>query len=86
MKGKSVVIETLNSLLSDELIAIDQYMVHAEMFANWGYEKLAEVTEKRAITEMKHAEKLQKMKDEAAMRRERLKASTARKNKVSGEK
>ena len=57
MKGKSVVIETLNSLLSDELIAIDQYMVHAEMFANWGYGKLAEVTEKRAITEMKHAEK-----------------------------
>ena len=35
---------------------------------------------------MKHAEKLQKMKDEAAMRREKLKATTARKNKVSGEK
>lgn len=57
MKGKSIVIETLNSLLSDELIAIDQYMVHSEMFANWGYSKLAEVTEKRAVTEMKHAEK-----------------------------
>ena len=35
---------------------------------------------------MKHAEKLQKVKDEAAMRREKLKATTARKNKVSGEK
>lgn len=57
MKGKSAVIEILNSLLSDELIAIDQYMVHAEMFDNWGYVKLAGITEKRAVTEMKHAEK-----------------------------
>jgi bacterioferritin len=57
MKGKSVVIETLNDLLADELTAIDQYMVHAEMFDNWGYAKLAVTTEKRAVTEMKHAEK-----------------------------
>lgn len=57
MKGNKVVIESLNNLLADELIAVDQYMVHAEMFDNWGYKKLAEKTEKRAITEMKHAEK-----------------------------
>jgi bacterioferritin len=57
MKGNSVVIETLNSLLADELTAVSQYMVHAEMFDNWGYKKLADKTEKRAITEMKHAEK-----------------------------
>lgn len=56
MKGNPTVIDLLNSMLADELIAIDQYMVHAEMFDNWGYAKLAKATEQRAITEMKHAE------------------------------
>jgi bacterioferritin len=58
MKGNDKLIETLNSLLSDELTAINQYMVHSEMCANWGYSKLHEHYEKRAIDEMKHAEKL----------------------------
>ncbi len=58
MKGNPKLIETLNSLLADELTAINQYMVHSEMAANWGYEKLHEHFEKRAIAEMKHAEKL----------------------------
>jgi bacterioferritin len=58
MKGDAKIIETLNSLLADELTAINQYMVHSEMCANWGYGKLHEHFEKRAITEMKHAEKL----------------------------
>ena len=58
MKGNPKLIETLNSLLADELTAINQYMVHSEMAANWGYGKLHEHFEKRAITEMKHAEKL----------------------------
>ena len=58
MKGNAKVIETLNSLLADELTAINQYMVHSEMCANWGYEKLHAYSEKRAIDEMKHAEKL----------------------------
>ncbi|MDD5127405.1 MAG: bacterioferritin [Dehalococcoidales bacterium] len=58
MKGEQKVIDVLNSLLSDELTAINQYMVHAEMFENWGYDKLAETIQKRAIDEMKHAEKL----------------------------
>lgn len=57
MKGNEKVIEKLNFLLSDELTAVSQYMVHAEMCANWGYAKLAEKIEKRAIDEMKHAEK-----------------------------
>jgi bacterioferritin len=57
MKGSPKVIDVLNFLLDDELTAISQYMVHAEMCANWGYEKLAEKIEKRAIEEMKHAEK-----------------------------
>jgi bacterioferritin len=58
MKGEKKVIATLNSLLADELTAINQYMVHAEMCENWGYDKLGEVIQKRAIEEMKHAEKL----------------------------
>ncbi len=58
MKGNDKVITTLNSFLSDELTAISQYIVHSEMCANWRYDKLHEVIEKRAIDEMKHAEKL----------------------------
>jgi len=56
MKGNEKIIATLNVLLADELTAINQYMVHSEMCANWGYKELHEVVEKRAITEMKHAE------------------------------
>lgn len=58
MKGNEKVVQTLNNLLADELTAINQYMVHSEMCANWGYKRLHEIVEKRAITEMKHAEKL----------------------------
>lgn len=58
MKGNEKVIATLNDLLSDELTAVNQYMVHAGMDENWGYEKLHDAVEKRAITEMKHAESL----------------------------
>ena len=58
MKGNAKVIERLNARLSDELTAINQYMVHSEMCANWGYTKLHTAIEKRAIDEMKHAEKL----------------------------
>lgn len=58
MKGTEKVIETLNDLLREELTAISQYMVHAEMYEDWGYGKLGEAEEHRAIEEMKHAEKL----------------------------
>ena len=58
MKGNAQVIESLNQLLADELTAINQYMVHSEMCADWGYENLHKAIEKRAIDEMKHAEKL----------------------------
>ena len=57
MKGNDKIIERLNALLADELTAINQYIVHSEMCANWGYDKLHAVFEKRAIDEMKHAEK-----------------------------
>jgi len=58
MKGNKKLIGTLNALLADELTAVNQYMVHSEMNADWGYEKLHKHFEKRAIDEMKHAEKL----------------------------
>jgi bacterioferritin len=58
MKGDPKVLKVLNGLLADELTAVNQYMVHAEMCDNWGYGKLAKTIEKRAIDEMKHAEKL----------------------------
>jgi len=58
MKGNKELIDTLNALLADELSATNQYIVHSEMSANWGYDKLHGYFEKRAIDEMKHAEKL----------------------------
>jgi bacterioferritin len=58
MKGNKKVIELLNARLADELTAVNQYMVHAEMCDNWGYVRLHEAIQKRAIDEMKHAEKL----------------------------
>ena len=58
MKGNQKLIDTLNSLLAGELTAINQYIVHAEMCEDWGYSQLHNKFEQRAITEMKHAEKL----------------------------
>jgi bacterioferritin len=58
MKGNDKIIALLNEFLADELTAISQYMVHSEMCANWEYGKLHQAVEKRAIDEMKHAEKL----------------------------
>lgn len=58
MKSNEQILKTLNDLLADELTAINQYMVHAEMCNNWGYATLADAIEKRAIQEMKHAETL----------------------------
>ena len=56
MKGNEKVLKTLNHLLADELTAINQYMVHSEMCANWGYGRLHKAIEKQAIDEMHHAE------------------------------
>ena len=58
MKGNEKVIEALNKRLAEELTAINQYMVHSEMCDNWNYARLHGAIEKRAIQEMKHAEKL----------------------------
>jgi bacterioferritin len=56
MKGNQKILATLNDLLADELTAISLYMVHSEMCANWGYNKLHEAIEKQAKEEMHHAE------------------------------
>lgn len=58
MKGDPKLIKALNALLADELTAINQYIVHAEMCEDWGYTKLHAKYEKRAISEMRHAEQL----------------------------
>ena len=58
MQGNPTVVKVLNDLLAEELTAINQYIVHSEMCANWGYGKLHDAIEKRAIDEMKHAESL----------------------------
>ncbi len=58
MKGDGRLVERLNALVADELTAINEYMVHSEMCAAWGYEALHQATEARAIQEMKHAEAL----------------------------
>jgi len=58
MKGNDKILAALNNLLSDELTAISQYMVHSEMCDNWRYAELHKHIEERAITEMKHAERL----------------------------
>jgi bacterioferritin len=58
VKGNERIFAKLNDLLSDELTAVNQYMVHSEMAVNWGYKEWADMVEKRAIDEMKHAERL----------------------------
>jgi bacterioferritin len=58
VKGDAKIIALLNEVLKAELTAINQYFLHAEMCANWGYYRLAGVTRKESIEEMTHAEKL----------------------------
>jgi len=56
MKGNKKLMPVLNSLLADELTAINQYMVHSEMCENWGYGKIQMAIRKQAMDEMHHAE------------------------------
>ena len=58
MKGDPKVIEHLNKVLGNELIAINQYFLHAKMYQDWGLKELAEHEHHESIDEMKHADKL----------------------------
>ncbi len=58
MQGKPKVIALLNEALKEELTAINQYFLHAEMCENWHYSKLGDYIKKQSIDEMKHAEDL----------------------------
>ena len=58
MKGNPKVIAALQAALTEELTAINQYFLHAEMCENWHYDKLGSFIKKQSIDEMKHAEEL----------------------------
>jgi len=58
MRGNEKVIAELNEALREELTAINQYFIHAEMCHNWGYHRLGSYIRKQSIDEMKHAESL----------------------------
>jgi bacterioferritin len=58
MKGNADVIAHLNRVLRNELTAINQYFLHACMFDNWGFHRLAEHERHESLDEMKHADRL----------------------------
>lgn len=58
VKAGKIIIDALNEVLTGELTAINQYFVHAKMFRNWGYDRLAAKVREESIDEMKHADDL----------------------------
>lgn len=55
MQGDKQVIERLNTLLTGELSAIDQYFIHSRMYENWGFNKLFERIHHEVMDETEHA-------------------------------
>lgn len=60
MQGDKAIIALLNSVLTNELTAVNQYFLHARMYENWGLNRLGRLTYEESIGEMKHADKLMK--------------------------
>ncbi len=58
MQGDKAIIRRLNAVLTNELTAVNQYFLHARMYENWGFTRLAKITYDESIGEMKHADKL----------------------------
>lgn len=58
MKGDNKVIEYLNKILGNELVAINQYFLHSRMYKDWGLKRLADKEYEESIDEMKHADRL----------------------------
>jgi bacterioferritin len=58
MKGDPNIIKLLNSQLTNELTAINQYFLHARMYRHWGFERIADKEYEESIGEMKHADRL----------------------------
>ena len=56
MKGNGDVINLLNEVLTSELTAINQYMIHSRMCEDWGFNKLAARKREESMEEMKHAD------------------------------
>jgi bacterioferritin len=58
MQGDKAIIRRLNAVLTNELTAVNQYFLHARMYENWGFARLAKITYDESIGEMKHADRL----------------------------
>ena len=58
MQGDKKVIQQLNKVLTNELTAINQYFLHARLWKNWGFERLAKHEMDESMGEMRHADKL----------------------------